>query len=140
MGKKVNIIIKILDVVDEILGYGFIVGAIVSVIFIFVFVKSIFKRFSKLRTPFYVFMTIATITDTLCTLIILIDDYWLWPVIGESKKKSDRKFYDNYINEPISVTIGTLVALDIHFDVILIFNRMTAFVFPVIHHEVSSSF
>ena len=134
MAKKVKNIMKILNLIDEILGYVFIIGAIISVIF--VFVKSFCKKDSPLKTPFYIFMNIATITDALCTLIIAIDEYWLWPVIGDSTKKSDRKFYNNYINGPLSVTIGTLVELDIHFDVILIFNRMTAFVFPVIHKKV----
>lgn len=127
----------IFEVFAYINKYSAIIGVVISIIFIFVFVKSFCKKNSELKTPFYVFTIIGTAFDFLSRFLMTLQ-FYLEPLVEESEDESIIQFYGNWVYPIVLFTTEIIIILDTHFDVILTINRLTAFVFPIIHKKVRS--
>ncbi|KAE9546790.1 hypothetical protein FO519_009998, partial [Halicephalobus sp. NKZ332] len=81
---------------------------------------------------------IATAADVMYNTLIYIDNYLLYPLLGESEVKRIQIIYYLYIEETCKVIRTILINLDISLDVVLTMNRFTALVLPLRHKKVQN--
>ncbi|KAE9546327.1 hypothetical protein FO519_010461, partial [Halicephalobus sp. NKZ332] len=114
-----------------VLNYSILVGFFISLIFIFIFVKSLCKKNSPLKSPFYFFLTAATVADILSefyTFKVYVLDQAIW----RSQDETIRSIYTVTYVSSIATDMDTIL------EAVLNMNRLTALVFPFIHNRVWS--
>ena len=134
MAKKTNIKLIIFSTISNIIDYSTMVGWLISLTFLFIFIKGFFKQKSPLKTSFYFFTMLATLADLTSWASDYIDIYLLYPLLGQSKQKKIRNIYFRYIGKITAYIIEVSFNLDLCLDGVLTINRFTALVFPL-HHK-----
>ena len=138
MGNSARVELNIFTRIADFIDYSYIVGTVISTVFLYVFIRGLLNKHSPLRTSFYFFTAVATASDIICTFIFYIDAYVLSTVLGKSDNKTVQETYKFYINPLFMFIARIFLIMDFSLESVLTFNRLTAFVFPFIHNEVRS--
>lgn len=102
----------IFSTIYDIIFYSYMVGCVISFIFFIVFIKSLLKKQSPLRSSFYFFMTLATLADLIGSCVNYIDRFLIYPLIGQSEEEKNQEFYEEYIYPIVMYLIITFIFLD----------------------------
>ena len=118
------------------LDYTYMLGVLLSCVFLIVLVKGLFNKNNLLRSPFYFFVTVATASDICSCSLFYIVAYILEPLFGGNSNVRTQKAYHDYIYLVIIFISRILLIMDMILDGVLTFNRFTAFIFPFQHKKV----
>ena len=125
---------QILDILTVVTNYSTVVGIFISLLFLFIFIKSFFKKRSSIRSSFYFFLAAATIADIFAEL------YYTWVNLFHTftytiQDPNIKSIYDSAINV-VKFSFTSAMNLDASLEAVMNFNRLTALVFPLHHNKV----
>ena len=125
---------KIFKIIRNIIDYITVVGILISIIFLFIFIRSFLKKQGLLKTPFYFFLAAATIAD------IFVELYYIWVNLFHAftytiQDPNIKSIYDFAINV-VKFSFTSAMNLDATLETVMNINRLTALVFPLHHNKV----
>ena len=136
MNDTTSVGIRLAVTVGIVIDYTYMIGVLLSFVFLLIFIKGLSKKNSLLSSPFYFFMMVATASDILCNVLFYMLLYILEPLFGGSADVRTQKMYHDYIYVAILFVARIFFIMDITLDAVLTINRFTAFVLPFTHKKV----